>query len=215
MMQAKDQLLTDVSHELRSPLTRMRIALEMTPEGKVRDSMTRAVVEMETMLNELLETQRLRSGHGKLSLGPLDLNRLSQEMVEKYKDRDPGLMFSKSSPSCVVTADEGRIRTVFQNIIENALKYSGEQKKAVILAVEEAMESTIVTFIDYGPGIPKEEQEKVFEPFYRVDKSRTKETGGYGLGLSLCLEIMKAHGGDIKLESEVGQGTKVSLFFKR
>ncbi len=71
----------------------------------------------------------------------------------------------------------------------------------------------LITVQDYGQGISPEDQEKVFEPFYRVDKSRTKDTGGYGLGLSLCREIMLAHGGDIRLESEPGHGTKVTLYF--
>lgn len=215
MIAERDQLLRDVSHEIRAPLTRLRIVAEMTPDGKLKNAMMRDLTDIETMLNELLETQRLKSGYGKLSLGPVDLNRLSMEMIEKYKDRKPGLKFIKASPVVVVTADEDRVRTVLQNLIENAFKYSVDQEKEIEITAEEIEDGVLVSVQDYGTGIPKEEQEKVFEPFYRVDKSRTKSTGGYGLGLNLCAEIMKAHGGDIKLESQFGHGTKVILFFKK
>jgi len=107
------------------------------------------------------------------------------------------------------------LKTVFQNVLENALKYSANQKKPVEIRLEEGDGRTQVSFQDFGAGIPQEEQEKVFEPFYRVDKSRAKDTGGYGLGLSLCREIMQAHGGEISLESEPGKGTKVLLKFPK
>ena len=81
------------------------------------------------------------------------------------------------------------------------------------ISLEKEKGGVQVGFQDFGKGIPPEDQEKVFEPFYRVDKSRTKDTGGYGLGLSLCREIMQAHGGEISLESEPGKGTKVLLKF--
>lgn len=213
MIRSKDQLLLDVSHELRSPLTRLKLALEMSPKGKMKDSMLKDVAEMEVMLTEILETQRLKNGNGGLSLGSVDLAAVAQDMVKRYKGRKPGLKLLGGKEERTVTADEARVKTVFQNVLENALKYSAGQKKAVQISMEPQGDNILVAIEDFGPGIPKEDQEKVFEPFYRVDKSRTKETGGYGLGLSLCREIMLAHDGDIRLESEPGQGAKVSLRF--
>ena len=215
MIHSKDQLLLDVSHELRSPLTRLKVALEMTPKGKMKDTMLRDVAEMETMLSEILETERLKNGNGKLNLGPVDLDRVSREMVKRYKGRRPGLKFSEGEEKLQVTADETRVKTVFQNVVENALKYSSGQKKAVQIRLETRPDRVQAVIQDFGPGIAPEEREKVFEPFYRIDKSRTKETGGYGLGLSLCREIMLAHGGDIRLESESGRGTRVTLSFPK
>ena len=110
-------------------------------------------------------------------------------------------------------ADDARVQTVFQNVLENALKYSAGQPKPVEVAIKPSEGCVTATVKDFGVGIPKEDQEKVFEPFYRVDKSRTKETGGYGLGLSLCRAIMKAHGGEISIESAPGEGTQVVLKF--
>lgn len=213
MVRSKEQLLLDVSHELRSPLTRLKVALEMTPKGKMRDSMLKDVGEMEAMLTEILETERLKSGNGKLSLGPVDLAALAREMAKRYKGRKPGLKLLDGKEKWVVTADEARVKTVLQNVLENALKFSTGQKKPVQIGFETFTEGVVLTVQDFGPGIPKDEQDRIFEPFYRVDKSRTKETGGYGLGLSLCREIMLAHGGDIRVESEKGKGTTVMLQF--
>lgn len=213
MIHSKDQLLLDVSHELRSPLTRMKVALEMSPKSKMRDSMMSDIQEMETMLTEILETERLKSGNGKLALGTVDLAALAGEMTGRYEDRKPGLKFLGSKERLEVTADPARVKTVLQNLLENALKFSSGQKKPVEIGLTSVPDGIGVTVRDFGPGIPLEEQNKIFEPFYRVDKSRTKETGGYGLGLSLCREIMLAHGGDIRLESEPGKGTMVTLRF--
>jgi signal transduction histidine kinase len=104
---------------------------------------------------------------------------------------------------------------VLQNVLENALKYSAQQKRPVQVSVEPHNAHVVMSIQDFGVGIPDDEQEKVFEPFYRVDKSRTKKTGGYGLGLSLCREIMQAHGGEIALQSSPGKGTKVILTFPK
>jgi signal transduction histidine kinase len=215
MVQSKDQLLLDVSHELRSPLTRLKVALEMTPKGKMKDSMLQDVTEMETMITEILETERLKNGNGKLALGPVDLAVLVRETLAKFKSRKPGVRITEKLKTLVIQADEARVKTVLQNVLENALKYSAGRKKPVEVSLSEDEKEALITVHDFGQGIPPEDQEKVFEPFYRVDKSRTKDTGGYGLGLSLCREIMRAHGGDIRLESEPGQGTKVTLYFPR
>lgn len=215
MVRSKEQLLLDVSHELRSPLTRMKVALEMSPKGKIKDSMLKDVIEMETMLTEILETERLKSGNGKLSLGPVDLSALAGEIVKRYKGRKPGLKLLGGKEKRIVTADEARVKTVLQNVLENALKFSAGQRKPVEIVLETVSDGVGVTVKDFGPGIPEDEQGRIFEPFYRVDKSRTKETGGYGLGLSLCREIMLAHGGNIHLQSKPGKGTQVALRFPK
>ncbi len=215
MVQSKEQLLLDVSHELRSPLTRLKVALEMTPKGKHRDSMSRDIVDMETMLAEILETELLKSDHGKLHVTSVDLASQAREVARKYKNQKPGVKFIGSPKSLRVEADEARVRTVFQNVLENALKYSSQQKKPVQISLENREGAVTVLIQDFGKGIPLEEQQKVFEPFYRIDKSRTKGTGGYGLGLSLCRVIMRAHDGEITLESRPREGTRVMLEFPK
>src|SRR5665213_94541 len=220
MIRSKDQLLLDVSHELRTPLTRMKVALAMMPQNQMRSSLLQDIGEMETMLAEILETQRLRGENGKLILAPVDLTTLTRSMVLRYKTRKPGVKLAGKPASLVVEADEDRVKTALRNVLENALKYSVGPKKAdpvqsVRVRLEETETSIRIWVEDSGVGIPLEDQEKVFEPFYRVDKSRTKKTGGYGLGLSLCREIMRAHGGEITLESQPGKGTRVVLEFPK
>lgn len=134
-------------------------------------------------------------------------------MVQKHKDRKPGIKYPGKPVSVVVTADESRVNTVLHNVLENALKYSAHQKRAVEVFMEPKEKTVQVLVRDHGEGIPEAELAKVFEPFYRVDKSRAKATGGYGLGLSLCREIMLAHGGDIRIQSTLGKGTEMTLIF--
>ena len=111
--------------------------------------------------------------------------------------------------------DLNRIRTVLKNILENAVKYSKPESQPVEIAVDGEEKSVVIRIRDYGSGIPKEELPYLFEPFYRTDKSRSKDTGGYGLGMSLCKKIMEAHGGKIEIHSEVNVGTTVVLRFER
>ncbi|HET9870710.1 MAG TPA: HAMP domain-containing sensor histidine kinase, partial [bacterium] len=214
MMRSKDQLLLDVSHELRSPLTRLKLALEMAPGHKLKASMMEDIAEMESLLAALLETQQLKSDHGKLRLEELDLSALLAETAAKYQGRAPGLALRPGAPA-VARVDGARARTVFQNLLENALKYSAHQSKPVEISIEPRDGAVWVEVRDHGSGVPPADREKIFEPFYRVDKSRAKETGGYGLGLSLCREIMRAHGGSITLEDRPGPGCVFRLVFPR
>lgn len=215
MMRSKEQLLLDVSHEMRSPLARLKLALEMTPPGKMRESMGQDIQEMETMLAEILETEHLKSRYGGLDLTPLDLSKIIADIALKYDGRKPGLAPAKLDSVLWVSADEARIRTLFQNVLENALKYSARQSKPVEISGALVENFVVIQVRDFGVGIPPEEREKVFEPFYRVDKSRIKETGGYGLGLSLWREIMKAHGGEIALANAPPPGSQIILKFPK
>ena len=115
----------------------------------------------------------------------------------------------------ILRLDEEKIITVLKNVVENSLKYSQDQNVPVKLNFIQEDKWLSLKVRDFGIGIPKEDLRLVFEPFYRVDKSRTKKTGGYGLGLSLCREIMQAHGGKISLESRHGSGTEVTLQFPK
>ncbi len=212
MMKSKEQLLLDVSHELRSPLTRIKVALELNkPNGQV--VIRRNIIEMETMISELLESARLDSGHGGLRLEPVALRPLLEEAVGLFPATAPGIRIHSNTEALSIHADRNSSLTVFRNLLENAVKYSSHQDKPVELSSEAFADKVKVHVVDYGYGIPETELKSIFEPFYRVDKSRTKSTGGYGLGLSLCRKIMEAHGGAIVLESREGEGTRVTLEF--
>ncbi len=210
MLDARERLTLDVSHELRSPLTRMKLALEMIPDTKRRETMTRAVREMEMMLSEILEGQKLKNPHGGLAKTRLNLAALVRRVAADHRREKPGLKV-KGPRVLWASADGERMATALRNVVENALKYSAHQKAPVRVEMGRREGWVAVTVRDHGIGIPLEEQKFVFEPFYRVDKSRARETGGYGLGLSLCRQIMEAHGGRIALESDGRAGTAVTL----
>ena len=215
MLHTKEQLLLDVSHELRSPLTRVKVALEFLPEGKARESIADDVSEMEKMINEILETARRHHLHGDLKLQPTNLVSLLEAILPDFQKQPPGVQVAELPETLVINIDPGQIKTVFKNIIANGLKFSDANSDPVRIFAYPHPRQTVIQITDYGIGIPAEELSFVFEPFYRVDKSRSKDTGGYGLGLSLCKTIMEAHNGKIEIASKPGDGTTVSLVFPK
>ena len=206
MLTAREQLLLDVSHELRSPLTRMKVALEFIPEDSSRESLQSDVQEMEQMVTEILETARLKSEYAKLDRQATDLGPLTQQACLKFKGKAPGIRFENSTDKCIAQVDVEQIQTVLKNILANALKYSAPENEPIKVYLSRDESGIQLEIQDYGQGIPDEEMDLIFEPFYRVDKSRNKKTGGYGLGLSLCKTIIEAHGGTISVKSSMGQG---------
>ena len=214
MVRARDQLLLDVSHELRSPLTRMRVALALVPEGDKRRRMTADVAEMETMIAELLELERLRDGRG-IRTERQDLLPIVREAVRAFEDKPPGARLLAAKEQILLDLDAERVRTVLRNLMENAIKYSLSESRAVEVTVEADAENVSVRVTDDGPGLPEADIDRLFEPFYRVDPSRSKKTGGYGLGLSMCRRIMEAHGGTIVGKNNAGRGATFTLTFKR
>jgi len=215
MFHARDQLLLDVSHELRSPITRMKVALEFFPEAKDRQSIHEDLNEMEQMITEILETERLKGGHGKLALEPSDIVNVIQQVADNYQDQSPGIKFIRSPSINKLSIDMERIKIVLKNIFENALKYSQPDSHPIEVTVSEMEQMVIIEIQDDGIGVSAEHLPYLFEPFYRVDKSRSKKTGGYGLGLSLCKKIMEAHGGSIEMVTRKPRGMIVRLIFPK
>jgi len=206
-----------VSHELRTPITRINLALEMGPEGMAKDSIRDDLKEMEAMIAEILETARLDSANGKLNLEDADLSALAAEAVAAADARAPGarLIGARAGEGPILRVDRARVRKVLANLLDNAIKYSRAGSGPVEVRIEAGPDEVAVRVEDRGVGIPAAELPRLFEPFYRVDPSRARETGGYGLGLSLCKRIMEAHGGSITIASREGEGTEVVLSFPR
>jgi len=213
MLHTKEQLLLDVSHELRSPLTRVKVALEFLPDSQTKESIAGDVAEMEKMINEILETARMHHLHGKLKLEHVGLADLLTIVLSEFEHGPPGVQIDDIPNEIVVKIDPEQIKTVFNNILTNAVKYSNPDSEPVRISVKRRPPNIMVQIADNGIGIPQDELPFIFEPFYRVDKSRTKDTGGYGLGLSLCKTIMEAHGGRIEIDSTPNVGTTVTLIF--
>ncbi len=212
MVRARDQLLLDVSHELRSPLTRIKVALALLPEGEKTRRIGADIVEMEAMITELLELERLRGGGG-MRIERQDLVPIVHEVAERFEDRPPGVRVVAAKRPVLLDVDGDRIRTVHRNLLDNAFKYSLPDSGPVQISVglDVDGETVVVRVTDDGPGIPAADLANLFEPFFRVDRSRSKKSGGYGLGLSICKRIMEAHGGNIRAENNAGRGASFTL----
>jgi len=214
MLRARDQLLLDVSHELRSPLTRMKVALALLPEGDMRRRIDADVAEMEAMVTELLELERLRDGRG-IRIERQHLTPILREVAAIFEGRPPGVRLIPPSAEIVLDLDGDRMRSVLRNLLENAIQYSLPDSGAVEISVAETAETVFVRVADDGPGIPEADLASLFEPFFRVDRSRSKKSGGYGLGLSICKRIMEAHGGAIDVENKPGRGAVFTLTLRK
>lgn len=214
MLESRDQLLLDVSHELRTPLTRAKLALEMTEECEYIISAKRNIKEVEIMISELLESQRLRNSLDEIEFKPVNLKKLLEDIQNEYIYDEQQLVFHPINEKLKIKADEKLIKIVLRNIIDNALKYSPKDAQPIEISVSCLHKKISIQIEDFGDGLSPEEIEKVFEPFYRTDKSRSRKTGGYGLGLHLCKRIMEAHSGEISLENKTEtKGLKANLIF--
>jgi signal transduction histidine kinase len=136
-------------------------------------------------------------------------------ILVEFASQPPGVQAGDFPAEIELNVDPEQIKTVFKNVLTNAVKFSVPDDKPVMISVKKQADVTVVRILDHGIGIPPDELPFIFEPFYRVDKSRSKQTGGYGLGLSLCKTIMEAHGGRIEVDSKLDVGTCVSLFFSK
>ncbi|UCD81109.1 MAG: HAMP domain-containing histidine kinase [Desulfobacterales bacterium] len=213
MLHTKEKLLLDVSHELRSPLTRVKVALEFLPDGNAKESIAGDIEEMERMIHEILATARMHHLHGRLNLKRIFLADPIKEVITELEHQPPGIRADDIAIDLAITVDPEQIKTVFKNVLTNAVKYSLPDSRPVVISVNTQPSYIVVKIADNGIGIPADELPFIFEPFYRVDKSRTKDTGGFGLGLNLCKTIMEAHDGRIEVESTPDIGTTVSLYF--
>ena len=215
-LHSKEQLLLNVSHELRSPLTRMRIGLEFLDDEKIKAKLTKDIFAMDGMLEELLESARLDSKHGVLKLREVNIKCMLISLVKDItQENDKLVEINLPEVELKTEIDEKRIRILLGNLIENALKYSKPEEQPVEVTLTELPEAIQIDVKDHGEGIPSADLPHIFEPFYRVDKSRNYATGGYGLGLSLCCKIAEAHHGKISVVSEVQAGTVFTLILPK
>jgi len=213
MLHTKDQLLRDISHEMRTPLTRMKVALEFLPESQAKQSLQADIRDMEKMVTEILENARRHHKYANLKKQPANLTELLKQKATAFANRPPGIEMVDFPAEIMAEVDVEQIKTVFENVLTNAVKYSRPDSKPIQVSYKCRGSHAVIRITDFGIGIPPEELSHIFEPFYRVDKSRGKDTGGFGLGLSLCKTIMEAHEGKIEVQSSPQKGTTVSLFF--
>jgi signal transduction histidine kinase len=210
MLDAKRQLLLAISHELRTPLTRARVATELIDDDRLKGQLNQDLQEMGEMIEEIMETERLSLRHAVLNREIVDINELIRETVITYFS-EASLELKLPERTLFLEVDTSRIRLLIKNLIENALRYTPEGAPIPEVSFEDNASEVSLVIRDHGLGIEARHLPHLTEPFYRVDPSRQRETGGFGLGLYLCRMIAEAHGGGLTIESIPGQGSTVTV----
>ena len=216
----RQRFLAGVAHELRTPLTILKANLEgiadgvITPEAEQMNSLIEEVDRLTKMVGEIRDLSLLEAGQLQPEFGLLDITQLLRQVVGKSKllasEKNINLHIATDDRVPAVWADADMVNQMVYNLVLNAIKYTPEGGQITILA---AAESGVVeiTVTDTGIGIAQDEIEHVFDYFYRVDSSRSKASGGTGLGLALVKQMVLAHGGKIKVESKLGQGSTFTV----
>ncbi len=211
MIDDRERLLADVSHELRSPITRMKVALELLPESDKRDALARDLSEMENLIAVLLEREALRSRAGRLENEDVDLAALAGEVAAVFADRGPGVELI-SDIAATIRGDRTMLKLLIHNLVDNATKFSRPDSRAVMVSLETADGRVNLRIADDGVGIPPGSEERLFEPFVKLDRARG-HGAGYGLGLDLCQRIVRLHGGTLQLAPRQPRGTEAVVNF--
>ena len=197
----RTRLLASLSHDLKSPLTAMRVRAEMVEEGEDRERLIASIDEMRDMVEATLSFARGMAESEPSE--PVDLAAFLRQLRT-----DMAVDFALEAGSGLKVRIRPRaMRRALRNVIENALRYGG----SAAVTAQHAGNVIQIIVTDQGPGIPETEFERVFEPFYRLEKSRSRETGGSGLGFSIARSIVQAHGGTITLENQAGGGLAVRI----
>jgi signal transduction histidine kinase len=214
MLEAKRQLLLAVSHELRTPLTRAKVSAALVENDGQRQEIERDLTDVDLLLGEILETERLQGHHVALATVSLDLTEWLREFVISQGTVNAVTLELPSHP-VPVSVDPMRLRMLLRNVLDNARRHNTGAQKPPRLQLVVSGDEIILSIHDYGTGIESRHLPHLTEPFYRADPSRQRETGGYGMGLYLCHLIVQAHGGRLEIESVVGEGTTVKARFPK
>jgi len=214
MLEAKRQLLLAISHELRSPLTRAKVAVALLDNSQQREEITHDLDELGMLVEELLETERLTTRHRVLDRHLVSLNVLVEEVIASFFT---GTEVKRVLPprDMQVEVDTARIKLLLKNLLDNAVRHTPDGAAPPEVTLMPAPDGCTLAVRDHGSGVAPEHLPHLTEPFYRADPARRRETGGYGLGLYLCRVIAEAHGGTLAIDSAPGQGTTVRVTLPR
>ncbi len=229
LVDSQSRLLKDVSHELRSPLARLSVALGLarqrgTPE--IEASLNRIELEadrLNQLIQRLLTISRLESGTDGLRKATVSLRELVEQVAHDAEYENPGRgcrvtsradMPADAADEFLVEADSNLLRSAFENVIRNATRYTAEGT-TVEVRLERLQaangQEIVVRVLDSGPGVPDEALQKIFEPFYRLDDARNRQTGGAGLGLSIADRAIRLHGGQLRASNRKEGGLEVEI----
>jgi two-component system sensor histidine kinase CpxA len=219
MVQAQSRLWHDISHELRSPLARLNVALELArqrsgPEAEAAlDRIDLETNRLNELIGRLLTIARLESGEDAARIGPVNLRLLIQDIAKDADFEAQGRNCHVEvvpGPDCQITGSSSLLRSAIENVVRNALRYTREGT-SVRVEMECDFQGVLVRVLDSGPGVPDGELEKLFRPFYRIDDARGRQTGGVGLGLAIAERAVRLHGGSIRASNRPEGGLLVEL----
>jgi two-component system sensor histidine kinase CpxA len=225
LVESQSRLLKDVSHELRSPLARLSVALGLARQKsapEVESSLNRIELEadrLNQLIQRLLTISRLESGTDGLRKTKLSLRELVEQVAHDAEYENPGRGCQVTAPASdddgfLIEADPDLLRSAIENVIRNATRYTAEGTKVEVRLERQPAangEEIVVSVRDSGPGVPNEALQKIFEPFYRLDDARNRQTGGAGLGLSIADRAIRLHGGQLRASNRKEGGLEVEI----
>jgi len=197
----RSEMLSGISHDLRTPLTRLKLQLAMMDKKDTAQKMASDIDEMEKMLNDYLQYAKSQSEEDYVSI---DLNDMVNDILKNYDASKYELV---TIDNIQIQGRKNLVRRSVSNVIENGLSYGNK----VFIEIKKSISNAIILIDDNGPGIPSKEYQNVFKPFYRIDKSRSLNRSGIGLGLSIAQDIIKSHGGNIALSESKHKGLSVKI----
>ncbi len=197
----RSEMLSGISHDLRTPLTRIKLQLAFIKDKQLSNKLSGDVIEMEKMLNEYLQFSKNRSNE---KGEKFNLSKLLDDTIKKYNNKNIEIEISQN---ILFHGKKTLINRCISNLLDNAVKYA----KNIKVSLKKSNNNIILLIDDDGPGIPKNEYENVFKPFYKIDKSRNETKSSVGLGMSIASDIIQSHGGNIKLEKSILKGLKVKI----
>ena len=213
MLEAKRQLLMAISHELRTPLTKAKLRLEFMPESEEREHLREDIDEIDLLISDLIEAERLNGDHSVLVVESVSFSEFIGSVAHQFDNYDGGIEFESPDQDQEFFIDKLRIRLLITNLLNNSIRHG--EGNPILVKIDYFEEQASIEVIDRGEGISAEHLSQISEPFYRADSSRQRNTGGFGLGLYLCRLIAEAHGGKLNIQSEVGQGTHITVHIPR
>ncbi|MDC1475885.1 ATP-binding protein [Pelagibacteraceae bacterium] len=197
----RSEMLSGISHDLRTPLTRLKLQLALLKQQDLAKKMSDDIEEMERMLNEYLEFSRHQKNE---ETEKVNLKNVIYDIVDKYGDKKINVNIEDN---LVINIRPNSIKRCLTNLIDNGLSFANEVK-----IITSKIDNNVIIFVDdNGPGIPESEYQNVMKPFYRIDKSRSQNKSGVGLGLSISNDIIRSHGGIIALEKSPLKGLRVRI----
>ena len=194
-------MLSGISHDLRTPLTRIKLQLAFIKDNNIEKKLSDDVQEMEKMLNEYLQFSSSRSNEKTETFEIIDL---IKNIIQKYENPNINL---ESDKRIYMSGRKNLIQRCLNNLLDNSIRYA----KNIYIKISKTNSHIILLIDDDGPGIPKNEYDNVFKPFYKINKSRGDSKSSVGLGMSISSDVIKSHGGDISLDKSPQNGLRVRI----